>query len=503
MNGPTKISSLGRIISAVLISSLCVSAAQASAQQIPIIVEPVIEADVLEPVLDDDVSSYAMEDPADGLTVEPSLGVPELKIPSVVVAAQEDLPGATEILPEVDYDESDLDIAQFAEEQAAAEHVAAEHEQPSSHIVTSDAEQLPSDEILLQVKPTKYTVTKEDIAKQEQEALAAIERAYQAKIAEIEAQYQASLQDIGEISATSIEINSVDVIKPLEDVADTHPTIENELPAVKSGHIPTSPKEVFEDVTAGSLQEEDPFLIRNDVEIKRGEAGGGVLPLVSKEELDSDYRVERGIAVREATEVTIEDDEQLFEYLKLAHFSLSNGKNKEAIVHFRQAIDLQDSYEARFGLATAYHADGQFDFAKKLYLELVHQDSSDWRVLNNLILLVGETASDEALAQLQQLEQFNSEFAAIPAHMALLYIEREEWNFARAKLIRAIQLEPGNLHYRYNLAILSEKMGKMKDAVKIYQQLLFASRQGKELPLPATELQSRIDYLASRVIFKQ
>lgn len=184
--------------------------------------------------------------------------------------------------------------------------------------------------------------------------------------------------------------------------------------------------------------------------------------------------------------------------LEKAYDALIAGESDEAISVYQQLVK-QDSTNtmALFGLATAYHRRGQLDLARPLYGRLLSLAPGNREALNNFLALVGEESPRDALEQLAKLEAKNPDFSPIPAQMAQVYQKAGQYEDAAKKMRRAITLSPENLKYRYNLAVILDRMGQKQEAASLYQQLLTAQERGEAIPGDKRQIEERLTFLRS------
>ncbi len=185
--------------------------------------------------------------------------------------------------------------------------------------------------------------------------------------------------------------------------------------------------------------------------------------------------------------------------LQMAHDALTAGQTEGASALYKQVLEHDpQNKQALFGLAASYHKRGQLDQARDTYLQVLKLDEKYEPAINNMLMLAREEGPDEALQQLFKLEQSNPEFSPIPAQIGMLYFERNDLEQAAKYLTRAIILAPENLNYRYNLAVVLDKMGRTDQAARLYTQLIKAGAEGKELPESTDKIQERLTYIRSR-----
>lgn len=154
--------------------------------------------------------------------------------------------------------------------------------------------------------------------------------------------------------------------------------------------------------------------------------------------------------------------------------------------------------DALFGVATTYHRAGELELARPYYVTLLELNPKHRDGLTNFLSLVAQEAPEEATAKLEALAKQNPDFSAIPALLGGLYEQMGDSSRAIESLIRAVRMEPENLAYKYNLAVLYDKHSSPDDAIVLYNQLLAAGRSGLPLPAPMRDLQERVIHISSR-----
>ena len=184
--------------------------------------------------------------------------------------------------------------------------------------------------------------------------------------------------------------------------------------------------------------------------------------------------------------------------LNRAYSALTAGDTATAIETYRTILSTEPKNEdALFGLATTYHRVGNLDQARPFYAQLLTVNPNHREGLNNFLALVSDEAPQEALAELERLEQRNPDFSPIPAQQAALLSKSGFADQARDKMLRAIELAPDNLTYKYNLAIMLDKQGNYADASALYRLLVDASLKGQKIPAPLEAIQKRLNYIAT------
>jgi Tfp pilus assembly protein PilF len=187
------------------------------------------------------------------------------------------------------------------------------------------------------------------------------------------------------------------------------------------------------------------------------------------------------------------------EMLEDAYVALNSGQTEVASTLYKNILNNDaNNVPALFGIATIYHQNSQLEEARALYTNILSLEPSNQDALNNFLMLVGEESPEEAILELKKLEAINPTVSIIPAQIAMIYLRQGEDKKALKYFNKAILLAPDNLVYRYNLAILLDKMGDGLQAIGIYKQLIEASLSGVVLPDSAEKLKQRVIYLSSK-----
>ena len=181
-----------------------------------------------------------------------------------------------------------------------------------------------------------------------------------------------------------------------------------------------------------------------------------------------------------------------------AYNELLAGDQENAIQSYRQVLDSQPSNKlALFGLATTYHRAGMLPEARALYGKLLAVDPYNFEGLNNYLVLLSDENPEEAIAELGKLEKTHPGFSPIPAQQAIIYEKTGDYVHAAEKMNTAINLSPENLKYRYNMAIILDKMGDWPAAAGFYQDLINASDRGEKIAANPEEIQQRLTFILS------
>jgi tetratricopeptide (TPR) repeat protein len=182
--------------------------------------------------------------------------------------------------------------------------------------------------------------------------------------------------------------------------------------------------------------------------------------------------------------------------LERAYQALIIGQQDVAIRIYNDVLKVDSENElALFGLATTYHKAGEFQVARSLYGKLLELDPDNRETLNNFLLLVSEESPEAAILEFQKLELQNPDFSPVPALMANVYLKLGDNNKAYEKMLRAVILEPENTLYRYNLAIILDKLGRYEEAALAYRKLIKLHNDGYSIPTSPDTLRDRIIFL--------
>lgn len=184
--------------------------------------------------------------------------------------------------------------------------------------------------------------------------------------------------------------------------------------------------------------------------------------------------------------------------LNRAYTALSNGDSALAAETYKTILAAEpENEDALFGLAVTYHRLGELARARSYYDQLLKINPGHREGLNNFLALMSAEAPQEAFAELERLEQRNPDFSPIPAQQAALLSKSGYPEQAREKMLRAIELAPDNLTYKYNLAVMLDAQGNYADAGALYRLLIDASLKGQKIPAPLETLQKRLNFIAA------
>lgn len=184
--------------------------------------------------------------------------------------------------------------------------------------------------------------------------------------------------------------------------------------------------------------------------------------------------------------------------LNNAYTALMGGDTTQAIEIYKNILGQEPRNEdALFGLAATYHRIGQQAQAKPYYAMLLKIDPNHREALNNFLSLVSEESPADALPELERLELRNPDFSPIPAQIAIVQDKLGYPDRAEDKMLRAIELAPDNLTYKYNLAIMLDRHKRYADAGALYKLLIDAAMNGQPVPASIDSMQRRLTYITT------
>lgn len=175
------------------------------------------------------------------------------------------------------------------------------------------------------------------------------------------------------------------------------------------------------------------------------------------------------------------------------------GQYEAAIILYQKVVKIEpDNTNALFALGALYQKLGQIEDAKREYGQLLRIEPNHERGINNYIALIAEESPSKALGQLKEMERINPSFSPVKAQIGMIYAKAGEFELAEIYLRKAIMLAPEVVNYRYNLAIVMDRSGRIQEALQLYRQVLdFA---GDDLSSASvTQIKERIRILQNKI----
>lgn len=186
--------------------------------------------------------------------------------------------------------------------------------------------------------------------------------------------------------------------------------------------------------------------------------------------------------------------------LNRAYTALMGGDTQTAIETYKNIISVEPRNEdALFGLAATYHRLGMVEQARPMYGMLLKVNPNHREGLNNFLVLVSDESPQDALPELERLEARNPDFSPIPAQIAIVLDKLGYADQSREKMLRAIELAPDNMTYKYNLAIMLDRRGEYRNAAALYRNLIEASLHGAQVPASTETMQKRLNYIVTEM----
>jgi tetratricopeptide (TPR) repeat protein len=233
---------------------------------------------------------------------------------------------------------------------------------------------------------------------------------------------------------------------------------------------------------------------KKDVDITHGAQGGSVFGGADQQDKNANRRGDVRFDLKSKLA-----DENVPEAIENAYRAMEAGQLEAAGMLYKRIIYAEpENKDALFGLASVYQRTGQLPQARAMYSKLLSLDPENWPAMNNFLVLAAEEAPDHAIEEFKRLMQTNPEFAPIPAQIGMIYYKQKKYDDAANYLIKAIQLDPSNLSYRYNLAVIYDHLGRSREAGRLYMQLLEQAQNGKALPESAEKIQERLSHIRSQ-----
>lgn len=183
-----------------------------------------------------------------------------------------------------------------------------------------------------------------------------------------------------------------------------------------------------------------------------------------------------------------------------AYGALLDGRYSTALGFYDRALaDEPNSMLARLGRAAALQKLGRTQEAQQAYMDVLARDKNNVEALTNLTGIIAERAPGEAFGRLQELERAYPYFSPIKAQLGMISAANGNDTRAVSYLREAVSMAPDNVMYKYNLAVLLDRMGRADQAVAVYSDVLAALRSGNgPASMDRTSLERRVAYLRTR-----
>lgn len=200
--------------------------------------------------------------------------------------------------------------------------------------------------------------------------------------------------------------------------------------------------------------------------------------------------------------VTVRDQKTtLAQNIGDAYAALMRGSYQTALSLYEKVLAEEAGHiQAMLGRATVLHKLRRTEEAKAAYEAVLTRNPRHKDALTNLLALIGEADPKAAESDLLALYKKAPRFSPVVAQLALLYAQEGQMKRAVHYLEEAVRLSPSSLPYRYNLAILLDRMGEKRDALRIYRYVLRDLPTAKVGAIPASkdEILARVSFLSDR-----
>ncbi len=153
------------------------------------------------------------------------------------------------------------------------------------------------------------------------------------------------------------------------------------------------------------------------------------------------------------------------------------------------------------GLAVAQQGAGFNESAARTYEDLLKVQPNNADAIVNLMGLMREQYPSKTLAKLQELRSKYPTNPGIPAQLGLISGEMKNYDDAFKYFDVASTMDPRNPSHIYNMAIISDRAGKTRQAIQYYERALQmdASYGSNANTLPRDEIYDRLVVLRRKV----
>lgn len=195
-----------------------------------------------------------------------------------------------------------------------------------------------------------------------------------------------------------------------------------------------------------------------------------------------------------ASNATLREKEQI------AYNSVLIGQYEVAIELYKQVLAKEPNNNyAKFALATVYQKIGQFGQAKSIYYQMLKSGvDNQAEVIGNLLDILIEDSPQDATYILSRLAVQNPDSADIFAYASMAYDKVKNYEQAILMLQKAINLDQGNLFYKYNLSVIYDKTEQYEKAIDLYQQVVRQSPTDNQ-DIPLDQIKQRIEFIKEKL----
>ncbi len=188
---------------------------------------------------------------------------------------------------------------------------------------------------------------------------------------------------------------------------------------------------------------------------------------------------------------------------KLAYNAMIIGQYEVAVELYKKILISEPKNQyIRFSLAVCYHKLGQYKQAKNLYYQLLKSDYEDEdEVVGNLLELIVEESPTDAVYMLAKLTSQSPNSAYILARSAMSYDKLKRSDQAILLLNRAIALDPNEIEYKFNLAVIYDKAKEYSKALNLYQDVIdnYTNSNDIDRSVPIVQVRQRAEYIKNKI----
>ncbi len=184
---------------------------------------------------------------------------------------------------------------------------------------------------------------------------------------------------------------------------------------------------------------------------------------------------------------------------QLAYNSSLVGQYEVSVELYGQVIKAEPKNQyAKFALATVYQKIKQNRQAKEIYYELL-KDGSDRQdeIIANLLDILIEDAPNDATYLLSRLAAQNPDSPSLMAYSAMAFEKSKKYDQAILMLEKAVTLDPFNVEYKYNLAVIYDKTENFQKASELYSQVVKDHDGNANISL--IDVSKRLEYINKKI----
>ncbi len=226
----------------------------------------------------------------------------------------------------------------------------------------------------------------------------------------------------------------------------------------------------------------------------------------SKLKKKSDYTIGQDFEEKKNKEIDIvivdskAENFDLRQKEKLAYNAVLIGQYEVALELYKQVIAAEpNNYYSRFSLAVVYQKLGQINQAKKIYRDLLKIDSTnEEEVIGNLLAILIEESPKDSLYLLSRLTTQNPKSAYVLAQASVAYEKMKNYDQAIKLLQKALEIDPENFVYKYNLAVIYDKTSNTQEALNLYQEVA-KNYSSQDQLISIDQIEKRIQSIKNKI----